>query len=339
MAKLGNSAFSGLSRNTRSGRDSLDTDVRDGYISPPHSGVTVSFQSGGGSRLHEKAMPNAYQILHRRDVPQLLSLVIPLYNECELVPILRARLGPFLAELPCPVEVVLVNDGSSDRTLDQLLDWASADVRIKVVGLARNFGHQIAATAGLDATSGDAVVLMDADLQDPLEVVHGMLTRYCDGYDVVYGQRNRRAGETWFKKLTAWSFYRLMRAFVHPDICPPTRAIFASSRDAVWTRADDARTPPLLARHGRLGRFCPDGDPLRSCARAAGTTKYTLGRMLRFAWTAIASFSSLPLRASFYAGCLTAALGLSWGGFSVMRYFVYGDNVPGWTLQMVIYLP
>ncbi|MGO9112921.1 MAG: glycosyltransferase family 2 protein [Thermoguttaceae bacterium] len=281
-------------------------------------------------------MPNTYQILKRRGFPQLLSLVIPLYNEHELVPILRAQLDDFLAELPCPVEVVLVNDGSSDRTLDQLMDWAATDTRIKVLGLARNFGHQIAATAGLDSASGDAVVLMDADLQDPLEVVHGMLAKYCEGYDVVYGQRNRRVGETQFKRITAWAFYRLMRAFVHPDLPADTGDFRLLSRrclDSLQTMRERHRF--LRGMVAWVG-FAQTAIHYDRAPRAAGTTKYTLRKMLRFAWTAMVSFSSLPLRASFYAGCAIAILGLSWGGYSVMRYVVYGDNLPGWTSQMVV---
>lgn len=281
-------------------------------------------------------MPHTYQILKRRGLPQLLSLVIPLYNEHDIVPILRARFDQFLAELPCPVEVVLVNDGSSDRTLDRLMDWATADARIKVLGLARNFGHQIAATAGLDSACGDAVVLMDADLQDPLEVVHDMLAKYCEGYDVVYGQRNRRAGETWFKRVTAWGFYRLMRTFVHPDLPADTGDFRLLSRrclDSLGTMREQHRF--LRGMVAWVG-FAQTAIRYDRAPRAAGTTKYTLRKMLRFAWTAIASFSSLPLRASFYAGCVTAALGLSWGAYSVVRYAVYGDNLPGWTSQMVV---
>src|SRR5262249_327406 len=141
-------------------------------------------------------------LLERRPMPGLLSFVIPMYNEARLVPLLRPRLERLFRSLACPAEVILVNDGSSDHTLELLLEWSATDPRIRVLGLARNFGHQITATAGLDHASGDAVVLMDADLQDPPEIVATMLERYCAGYDVVYGQRTGRAGETAFKKFT-----------------------------------------------------------------------------------------------------------------------------------------
>src|SRR2546426_9083795 len=159
-------------------------------------------------------MSVTYHRLRSRSNPRLLSLVIPAYNEQQVIPLLRERLTAFLPTLPCETEVIIVNDGSSDRTLDLLFDWADADPRIKVLGLARNFGHQAAVTAGLDMASGDAIVIMDADLQDPLEVLVEMLGQYRTGYDVVYGQRIGREGETRFKKLTAWLFYRLMRWLV-----------------------------------------------------------------------------------------------------------------------------
>ena len=113
-----------------------------------------------------------------------------------------------------------MNDGSSDQTLALLAEWAAADHRVRVLHLSRNFGHQIAATAGLDHATGDAVVLLDADLQDPLSVIHQMIDRYCDGYDVVYGQRESRAGESAYKRFTAWAFYRIMRALVYRELPP-----------------------------------------------------------------------------------------------------------------------
>jgi polyisoprenyl-phosphate glycosyltransferase len=280
-------------------------------------------------------MSHAYQILQPREFPSLLSLVIPVYNERESAPILRARMEEFLLELPCAAEVVLVNDGSTDETLELLMDWAAVDPRIKVIGLARNFGHQIAATAGLDYAAGDAVVLMDADLQDPLEVVHQMLDLYRKGYDVVYGQRARREGETWFKKVTAWGFYRVMRSFVHADLPADVGDFRLFSRrclDALLAMPEQHRF--LRGMVAWVG-FAQTAVRYDRSPRAAGSTKYTLRKMLRFAWTAIASFSSLPLRASFYLGIAVAAPALFWGAIAVVRYMAWGDTVPGWTSQIV----
>ena len=157
-------------------------------------------------------LSNNGALLQLRPYPKLLSLVIPMFNEESVVPHLRAMLDIFLPEVQCDAEIVLVNDGSADSTLIRILEWCNEDPRVKLINLSRNFGHQSAATAGLDYASGDAVVLMDADLQDPAWVIHEMIARYCEGYDVVYGQRVLREGERWFKRFTAWLFYRAMRS-------------------------------------------------------------------------------------------------------------------------------
>jgi len=154
-----------------------------------------------------------HSILTPRPDPKLLSIVMPFYNEQEIFALLRPPLTGFLDNSPYPCEVIAVNDGSSDRTIDLLVDWSQSDSRIKVLNLSRNFGHEYASTAGIDHASGDAIVLIDVDLQDPLEVIHRMVEQYRIGYDVVCGQRVARSGEGVFKKFTAWFFYRCMRVF------------------------------------------------------------------------------------------------------------------------------
>src|SRR5262249_26837557 len=149
------------------------------------------------------------RMLIERPRPALLSLVIPLYNEEEVFPILRDELERLKGSLGYPVEIILVDDGSADATFALASAWAADDTDIKIVALSRNFGHQIAITAGMDASSGDAVVIMDADLQDPPALIPEMIDGYCAGHDVVYGQRTEREGETWFKRSTAALFYKL----------------------------------------------------------------------------------------------------------------------------------
>jgi len=157
-------------------------------------------------------------LLEPRPYPTKVSLVLPIYNEGPVASILKKALVDFLPEIRSEVDVILVNDGSFDDSLAQIVGWSREDSRIRVLHLSRNFGHQAAATAGLDFASGDAVILMDADLQDPLRVVHEMIAKYQEGYDVVYGQRASRSGESRFKLLTAWAFYRFMKKFIHPDL-------------------------------------------------------------------------------------------------------------------------
>ncbi len=281
-------------------------------------------------------MGETYHQLSTRADPALLSLVIPAYNEEEVLPLLRAALTPFIDGLQMPVEVILINDGSTDRTLDLLLKWASDDQRIKVLALARNFGHQMAATAGLDAASGDAAVILDADLQDPLEVIPAMLERYRQGYDVVYGQRTVRQGESGLKRLTAWAFYRLMRASIHPDLPLDTGDFRLISRPCLDALAELRETHRFLRGMVAWVGFPQIGVPYSRPARAAGQTKYPLRKMLKFAWTAAISFSTLPLRLSLSIGVVIAVIGIATGVMAVIAKLANLYTAPGWASQMVI---
>src|SRR5678815_4727938 len=157
----------------------------------------------------------------------VLSLVLPIFNEEAIIPELDRRLRAFLTDVGSGVgeawEVIFVNDGSKDRSLALLKELAAAEPRYKVLSLSRNFGHQMAITAGLDRANGEAVVVMDADLQDPPEVVRQMVAKWREGYDVVFGVRSQRHGESAFKKLTAAIFYRLLRAMLG-DVSMPVDA-------------------------------------------------------------------------------------------------------------------
>ena len=278
----------------------------------------------------------AYHPLTPRPNPRLLSLVIPVYNEAAVLPLLRRELTGFLATVPVPVEVVLVNDGSGDDSLRQLLDWAADDGRVRVVGLARNFGHQVAVTAGLDAARGDAVVVMDADLQDPPEVVIDMLGQYRRGYDVVYGQRVNRAGESAFKRASAWAFYRLMQRFVHeglPVDAGDFRLISRPCLDAVRGMRETHRF--LRGMVAWVG-FPQTAVRFERPARAAGNTKYPLRHMVRFAWTAALSFSPAPLRVSFALAVLVSMIGMGEGAYAVVRKLAGLPVEPGWTSLLIV---
>jgi polyisoprenyl-phosphate glycosyltransferase len=284
---------------------------------------------------HSAQSSGPWHILDPRPYPSRLSLVIPAYNEEEVLPLLRTELNRFAAELPCQLEMIVVNDGSRDRTLLQLSEWAKEDPRLKVIGLSRNFGHQIAATAGLDFAAGDAVVLIDADLQDPLPVIHEMIAQYRAGYDVVYGQRVQREGETVFKRVTAWAFYRLMRWLVYPDLPADTGDFRLISRRCL----NGLKTMRELHRFLR-GMVCWIGFP--QCAvryerskRAAGATKYPLHKMLSLSWTAATSFSTLPLRFSGYLGVVVGILGVEEATRALVAHW-HGETVQGWTSLMVV---
>lgn len=275
-------------------------------------------------------------ILQPREAPGLLSLVIPCYNEQAVLPMLREEITRFLPTLGVPVEVIFVDDGSSDQTLPLLLAWAGAAPEVKVMVLARNFGHQNASTAGLAAAGGDAIVLIDADLQDPLEVIPEMVAKYREGYDVVYAQRVKRDGEGWFKLATAWLFYRLMRAFIHSKLPPDTgdfRLVSRRCLDAICSMHEMHRF--LRGMITWVG-FLQVSVPYHRKARAAGSTKYTLWKMARFASHAILSFTTLPLRVSLMGGCVIALFGIIYGLVAAYNTMVYHNTVPGWTSVIVL---
>ena len=269
-------------------------------------------------------------LLRPRSNPKLLSLVIPLFNEEEVFQALRKRLTEFLQSLDGPAEVILVNDGSRDRTQACLEAWAAQDARIKGLCFARNFGHQIAVTAGLEHSSGDA------DLQDPPEVIHEMLLRYQEGYDVVYGLRGERAGETLFKRATAFFFYRLMRLLIHPDLPADAGDFRLMSRqvvDALLQMNEQHRF--LRGMVAWLG-FAQTAVKYARAGRAAGRTKYNLRKMMTLAWNASVSFSPVPLRVSLMLGVFIAMFGVCYGIYAMIHALVLQDTVPGWTTLVVL---
>ncbi len=275
-------------------------------------------------------MSNTHYILTPRPLPQLLSLVIPIYNEEEVLGLLLNRLDRLLEAMPCPVEVLLVNDGSRDRSIVLLIEASKREPRYKVISLARNFGHQIAATAGLDHATGDAIVLMDADLQDPPELVLSMVEKYQLGYDVVYARRIERQGETKFKQFTAWIFYRLMRRLIHPDLPVDVGDFRLMSRACLDVLLQMRELHRFLRGMVTWVGFAQTDVTFSRPARAAGETKYPLQKMLLFAWNAAVSFSPLPLRLSLGLGFSifgASSLYLVYAAYSVLRG---AELVPGW---------
>jgi dolichol-phosphate mannosyltransferase len=266
----------------------------------------------------------------------LLSLVIPVFNEQEGLPFLRTALQNWSAGHCWPFEVVLVDDGSSDTSGELLRLWAGEDRRIRVLRLSRNFGHQAAVTAGLDASRGDAIVILDADLQDPLEVVGEMIQRYEEGYDVVYGQRLTRAGETAFKRFTAWAFYRFMSALVSGNLPPDAgdfRLISRPCADAILRMNEVHR---FLRGMFAWAGFRQVAVQYHRSPRTRGTTKYPLRKMIRLAVDAALSFSILPIRVITWIGLLTAILGFVWGAYSVLRKILLHDTVQGWATLVAL---
>ena len=230
----------------------------------------------------------------------LLSVVAPVYNEEETLEAFYARVNEALSGLP--FELVLVDDGSTDGTPHLLERLASTDPRVKVISLSRNFGHQAALTAGLDHASGNAVAMIDADLQDPPELILTMLDHWRAGSDVIYAVREERQGETWFKLATARWFYRLFGRVTRLDLRPNSgdfRLVDRRALDALLAMRERSRF--LRGMTVWLG-FTQTGVPYTRDARYAGETKYTLRKMLRFSLDAVSSFSHAPLQAATLLG-------------------------------------
>jgi len=234
-----------------------------------------------------------------------LTLVLPIFNEEEVIPELHKRLQGFLASLGLDAEVVFVEDGSKDRSMELLGALAAEEPRYRVVSFARNFGHQRAITAGVDYARGKAVVVMDADLQDPPEVVLEMVAKWREGFDVVYGRRGKREGETWFKLLTAKIFYRLFAAMIPIEVPLDTGDFRLMSRSVVVALRQLRETHRFVRGMVAWLGFKQTAVIYDRPGRFAGETKYPLRKMLRFALDGITSFSTLPLRFATYLGVFT----------------------------------
>jgi polyisoprenyl-phosphate glycosyltransferase len=265
-----------------------------------------------------------------------LSLVLPVYNEEEVLPILHDRIQAFLSEIGVETEVIFVNDGSTDRSLILLRELVEKDPRYKAVSFSRNFGHGNAITAGVDYARGHAVAIMDADLQDPPEVIVQMLERWREGYDVVYGQRLKREGETAFKLFTAKWFYRLLRALVPINVPLDTGDFRLMSRKVVVALRALRETHRFVRGIVAWIGFRQTAVFYDRPSRVAGETKYPLSKMLRLALDAITSFSVLPLRFATYLGVLISIASVLTALWAMVEHFVLHNTVPGWTATVVL---
>jgi len=268
-----------------------------------------------------------------------LTVVIPIFNEEAVIPELARRLREVIQVWNTQIEsweVVFVNDGSKDKSFEQLKLLAAEEPRFKVISFSRNFGHQMAITAGLDRAEGEAVVIMDADLQDPPEVVSEMIARWHEGFDVVYGVRTKRVGETLFKRASAAIFYRVLRAMLGGISIPADAGDFRLiGRPVVLAmRALRERHRFVRGMVAWVG-FRQTAVYYARPARFAGETKYPIKKMVRFAIDGIASFSVVPLRFATWLGVLAGTMaGLTAAWATYQRFFGTGV-VPGWTTIMI----
>ena len=255
------------------------------------------------------------------------SVVIPAYNEEEVIEESYRRLKEVMDSTGEPYELIFVNDGSHDTTLDKLRSFITVDSNVKMLSFSRNFGHQTAITAGMDHASGDAILIIDADLQDPPEVMLGMIEKWKAGYDVVYGKRLKREGETVFKTFTAKVFYRLLGALTDVDIPVDTGDFRLIDRRV----CDTLKSMPERNRYVRgliswVGYKQTAEEYVRE-ERFAGETKYPIKKMLKLASDGLTSFSYKPLRLSSVLGFLVIMLSVLYFLFIIIRNVVLEPNL------------
>lgn len=267
----------------------------------------------------------------------VFSVVVPCYNEAECISELHARLTSVLNQLG-DWEVVYVNDGSRDDTLRMLLQLRVEDPRVSIVNLSRNFGKEIALTAGLDHARGEAMIVIDADLQDPPEVITDLVAAWREGYDVAYAQRRVREGETWLKQVTASLFYKLMAKTGGIDMPRNTGDFRLISRRAV-----DALSRLREQHRFMKGLFAWIGFPSKAvlydrAPRHAGRTKWNYWKLWNLALEGITSFTVMPLKFATYLGLIVALMSIVYGSVIVFRTLWFGNPVAGYPSLITVML-
>nr|WP_295111481.1 glycosyltransferase family 2 protein [uncultured Caulobacter sp.] len=274
----------------------------------------------------------------RTRVGKRLSLVAPCYNEQEVLDLFFARIEDELAKLGVDYEIVCINDGSRDHTLAVLLRHHQRNPKIKVINLARNFGKETAMSAGLDATTGDMVVPIDCDLQDPPELIGQFVEAWENGADVAYGVRVDRSSDTFVKRLTAQGFYRAFNRLSDVDL----------PYNAGDYRLMDRRVVEVLRQLPERNRFMKglfawvgfrqEAIPYARPERAAGTSSFRYWKLWNFALDGITSFSTAPIRVWSYVGLVAGVLAVGMAGLLVLRTLLFGRDVPGYPSLMVVIL-
>ncbi len=274
----------------------------------------------------------------RRPTDPLLSLVVPVFNEEESIDIFLAAVTGLMERDGFRFEIVFVNDGSRDNTLVHLLDRSAADSRLRIVNLSRNFGKEAALTAGIDHAKGDVIVPMDIDLQDPPELIEPFMSRWREGYDIVYGVRTLRTSDTTAKRLSASWFYRVFNS-MSPVRIPENVGDF---------RLVDRRAVEVLRQLPERNRFMKGlfawvgfnavGVPYERPQRAAGSTKFNFWRLWNFALDGVVSFSTAPLRAWFYVGVVIASIAVLYALFIITRVLIFGIDTPGYASLLIAVL-
>lgn len=264
-----------------------------------------------------------------------LSIIIPIYNEEKNISELYQRLKNAASKISPAYEMIFVNDGSKDHSLYQLMELAKKDPLVYYINLSRNFGHQIAVTAGLDACSGDAVVIIDGDMQDPPELIPELYCKYKEGFDVVYAQRKQRKGETFFKKLTADLFYRILKRSTSIDI-PLNTGDFRlmDKKIADYLRLMPEQNKFIRGQIAWMG-FKQIGIEFIRDERKHGKTGYSFSKMFRFAMDGITAFSDKPLKMVSSAGFFVSFIAFVIIIYAIIAHYGFHQTITGWTSLII----
>ncbi|WP_354677267.1 glycosyltransferase family 2 protein [Cupriavidus plantarum] len=274
----------------------------------------------------------------RLQTPETFSVVVPIFNEESVLPAFHSRLQRVMDDLSPKYEIIYVDDGSRDRSLAVLDQLRRGDERVGIVALSRNFGKEAALTAGLDASRGAAVVIIDADLQDPPELIPALVAKWREGFDVVYATRTSRDGESLLKKLTAHWFYRVMGKLSDTEIPADTGDFRVMSRRAVAALGQLREQHRFMKGLYAWIGFRQTSVLYRRDARASGTTKFNYRKLLRFAVDGITAFSTVPLKFATSIGLVVAVPAFAMAAFIVGKTLLYGDPVRGYPSMMTIML-
>ncbi|MCL6477965.1 MAG: glycosyltransferase family 2 protein [Peptococcaceae bacterium] len=282
-----------------------------------------------------------YGVLTKKDSCHssiVLSIVVPMYNEAENIGPFYTRTVKVLEDMGEPFEIVCVNDGSKDNTLETLLALREKDERIKIVDLSRNFGKEIALSAGIDFSSGCAVIPIDSDLQDPPELIPQLMAKWREGNDVVYATRVKREGEPWFKQWTARIFYRIIRMLTKFDIPKDTGDFRIMDRKVVDALKQLREQHRFMKGLFSWVGFRQASLPYYREPRFAGKSKWNYWKLWNFALEGITSFSYMPLQFATYFGFLVAAFAFIYGVYLIILTLLYSNPVPGYPSLMVVIL-
>ncbi|WP_411809566.1 glycosyltransferase family 2 protein [Bacillus haynesii] len=264
------------------------------------------------------------------------SIVVPVYNEAEVLQSTYDRLKTVMNSTGGPYELIFVNDGSSDDSIHMLKSLAQSDPAVKCINFSRNFGHQIAITAGTDYAAGEAIVVIDADLQDPPELILEMAEKWRQGFDVVYAVRTKREGETFFKKQTAAMFYRILRRLTDVDIPVDTGDFRLMDRKVVNEMNKLKEKNPFVRGLVSWLGFKQAAVYYERHERLAGETKYPLKKMLKLSLDGITSFSFQPLKFASYSGIALSAVGFIYAFIVVCMKLFTTSTITGWSSMIIL---